>query len=62
MDFSHWGWDFKIFRDFNDREAHEYAALPGMLEGIPLDEIKDDRRVWNLQMSGIFSIKSIFIT
>lgn len=54
----HLGWDFRFFRNLNDREICEFSSLLSLLEGVVLRPSTLDRRRWLLHSSGIFSCHS----
>ena len=56
-----WSWDFKFIRNLNDRESEQCAKMLGILQGVFLNNLKEDKRVWNLDKSWCFSTKSYFL-
>lgn len=53
-------WDFRFFRNLNDRECIELSSLLSFLEGVCLRESVPDGRKWIAHSSGMFSCKSFF--
>lgn len=56
-----WSWDFKFFRNLNDRENELCAEMLRILHGVYLKDLRGDMRALNLDKSGCFSTKSYFI-
>lgn len=57
---SHQGWNFKFFRNLNDRGSIDLSALLSLLDGFSLSSFIPDRRIWIANSSGVFSCKSYF--
>ncbi|KAK9266383.1 hypothetical protein L1049_027285 [Liquidambar formosana] len=53
-------WDFKFFRNLNERESSNLASLLNILEGFSLSLFIPVKRVWIADSSGVFSCKSYF--
>lgn len=57
-----WSWDFKFLRNLNDRETEKCAEMLGLLHGVYLNDLSEDKRVWVLDKSGCLSTKSYFLS
>lgn len=54
-------WDFRFFRNLNDRELRHCSNLLGVL-GVHIDSMKEDKRAEALEKSRIFSTKWYFLS
>lgn len=54
-------WDFRFFRNLNDRERRHCSNLLGVL-GVHIDSMKEDKRAGALEKSRIFSTKWYFLS
>lgn len=54
-------WDSYLWRDLRDEEVYELSSLLGYLERVRLVEEVDDIRVWDMDLSCVFSLKSLIL-
>lgn len=52
-------WDFRFFRNLNDRELRHCSNLLGVL-GVHIDSMKEDKRAGALEKSRIFQPNGTF--
>ena len=52
--------NFRFFRNLNDRELQHCSDLLGTLKGDHIESIKEDKRDWTIEKSGIFLPKGTF--
>ena len=55
-----WNSNFNFLRNLNEREIQEASALLALLENILVNVMVEDKRIWKLNPSRIFSCKSFF--
>ena len=54
-------WDFRFFRNLNDRELQHCSNLLGVL-GVHIDSMKEDKRAGALEKSRIFATTWYFLS